>query len=130
MPFLDSNKTDTTWKIEFSEDEFESADTTFENNNIDIITDSIMVPMNVINVDSFEESPKPAPQAPKRRGRPPGSKNSSRGGTPLRSCHAYNLRQRKQNQTFNGFDHNPVLDTESPDTFGNFIADLAKKSKV
>ena len=82
--------------------------------------------MNVINVDnSFVEDQALVVSQPKRRGRPPGSRNSSRSATPMRStCHAYNLRQRKQNQTFGGFDA-----AESPDTFGHLIAGVAKKSR-
>ena len=66
----------------------------------------------------------------RKRGRPPGSKNSSRGGTPSPSVHNYNLRQRKLNQTFNGFEGNPVLEVESPDTFGKVVANLARQAKV
>ena len=66
----------------------------------------------------------------RKRGRPPGSKTSSRGGTPSPSIHKYNLRQRKNNQTFNGFETNPILDVESPDTFGKVVASLAKQAKV
>ena len=124
---FDSNITDTTWKVDFSDDEddFRSLDTTPVNNN-DV--KEIVPIVNNITVDSFDEVTKPV----KRRGRPPGSKNSSRGGTPARSDHSYNLRQRKQNQTFHGFEqqHNPILDVESPDSFGKMVANLARTARV
>ena len=71
------------------------------------------------------------PQISRKRGRPPGSKSSSRGGTPSPVVHNYSLRQRNPNQTFNGFDNrNPILDEESPDTFGKVVASLARQAKV
>ena len=82
-----------------------------------------------ITKENFDEVKKPA----KKRGRPPGSRNSSRGGTPSRGIHGYNLRQRKQNQTFNGFDQgyqNPILEVESPDSFCKMVVQMAKVSKV
>ena len=60
----------------------------------------------------------------------PGSKSSSRGGTPSPVVHNYSLRQRKSNQTFNGFSSNPILEEESPDTFGKVVANLARQAKV
>ena len=71
------------------------------------------------------------PQISRKRGRPPGSKSSSRGGTPSPVVHNYSFRQRKPNQTFNGFEKgNPILDEESPDTFGKVVASLARQAKV
>ena len=71
------------------------------------------------------------PQISRKRGRPPGSKSSSRGGTPSPVVHNYSLRQRNPNQTFNGFEKgNPILDEESPDTFGKVVASLARQAKV
>ena len=71
------------------------------------------------------------PHISRKRGRPPGSKSSSRGGTPSPVVHNYSLRQRNPNQTFNGFgNRNPILDEESPDTFGKVVASLARQAKV
>ena len=126
---FDSNITDVTWKVDFSDDEdFASLDTTPTNNN-DV--KEIVPSVNNISVDSFDEvTSMPAPPMVRKRGRPPGSKTSSRGGTPSPSVHNYNLRQRKQNQTFNGFGTNPILEVESPDTFGKVVASLARQAKV
>ena len=61
----------------------------------------------------------------KKRGRTPSSRNSSRCTTPMpHSNHSYNLRVRKQNQTFNGFDKD-----ESADDFGRAVSKTAKDSK-
>jgi len=131
---FDSNITDATWKIDLSDDEnenFASLDTTPTNNND--FKDTIPIVDNISAVDSFDEvvsMPSPPQPIVRKRGRPPGSKTSSRGGTPSPSIHKYNLRQRKNNQTFNGFETNPILDVESPDTFGKVVASLAKQAKT
>ena len=132
---FDSNITDVTWKADLSDDEnedFASLDTTPTNDFKEIVS----IVDNIGAVDSFDEMasmPSPLQPVVRKRGRPPGSKNSSRGGTPSSlspSVHKYNLRQRKQNQTFNGFGTNPILDVESPDTFGKVVASLARQTKV
>jgi hypothetical protein len=146
---FDSTRTDSSWMVDnayaikdFSDDEDHMSDILEEesasflttpvadnnvtptNNTTTTAEDSIKDGTNIINVDSFEKP------TPKRRGRPPGSRNSSRGGTPcLSNNHSYNLRQRRNNATFNGFD-NPILDHESPNTFGHLVADAAMASKV
>ena len=63
---------------------------------------------------------------PKKRGRPKGSRNSSRSTTPMRSVHSYNLRQRKNDDSFD----NSILDNESPDSFGKLVANIARETKV
>merc|ERR1711935_938547 len=132
---FDSNITDATWKVDLSDfedemenEDFESLDTTPTNNN-DI--SEIMPIVNNISGVSFDEvTSNSKPQISRKRGRPPGSKSSSRGGTPSPVVHNYSLRQRKVNQTFNGFDNgNPILDEESPDTFGKVVASLARQAK-
>lgn len=125
----ESNVTDRTWKVDFSdnEDDFQSLETT--------PVREIISPVPVVqdvnsHIDSFDES-----KIVKKRGRPRGSsRTSSRCTTPSPSVHTYNLRQRKQNQTFCGFENrggnNPILDTESPDSFGKLVANLARQTKT
>ena len=117
-----STQTDRTWQHldQFSdcdtdvvedEEDFSSAQTTPTNNNKDKVTELTPV---LSSMNNFEQ---------RKKGRTPsGSRTSSRGTTPQRdSSHSYNLRTRKQNQTFNGFDTK-----ESADDFGKLICQTAK----
>ena len=140
---FDSTQTDATWRqdrlsevddndydsdltdiVEEEDLSFDTAKTT-PNNNEDNFKLSETAPV-ILNVDSFDKP------TPKRRGRPPGSKNSSRAGTPLRSIdghHGYNLRKRNANATFNGFSNSP-LQGESVSDFAKSIFNMAKASQV
>jgi len=132
---FDSNITDATWKVDLSDfedemenEDFESLDTTPTNNND--ISEIVPIVNNISGVSFDEVTSNSKPQISRKRGRPPGSRSSSRGGTPSPVVHNYSFRQRKPNQTFNGFDHgNPILDEESPDTFGKVVASLARQAK-
>lgn len=123
----ESNVTDRTWKVDFSDNEnedFQSLETTPE------ISNSVIVQDVNSQIDSFDNE---TIAAKRPRGRPRGSRTSSRCTTPsLPSVHSYNLRQRKQNQTFCGFENrnNSILDTESPDSFGKLVANLARQTKT
>ena len=107
----DDDLTDVVEDEEYFSSAHSSAQTTPTNNNKDKVTELTPV---LPSMNGFEQ---------KKKGRTPsGSRNSSRGATPQRDPnHAYNLRTRKQNQTFNGFDTK-----ESADEFGKLVCQTAK----
>ena len=123
-----STQTDNTWqqidKLSSDEEDFddnmseneEDLCTTPTNNNKDQITE--LTPVLSSTLSTLETK--------KKRGRTPSSRNSSRSTTPLRQnqSHNYNLRVRKQNQSFNGFDKK-----ESADDFGKLVSKLAKDNR-
>ena len=53
------------------------------------------------------------------------SEDGSRAGTPTKSNHSYNLRRRT-----NGNFDNPILDSESPNSFGKLVSQLSHITQV
>ena len=96
------------------EEDLSSAQTTPTNNNKGKVTELTPV---LSSMNNFEQRKKACRTTPSGN-----SRSSSRGATPQRdSNHRYNLRTRKQNQTFNGFDTK-----ESAEDFGKLVCQTAK----
>ena len=116
MDKLSSDEEDLDDNLSENEEDFESTQTTPTNNNKDQITE--LTPVLSSSLSTLETK--------KKRGRTPSSRNSSRSTTPMRQnqSHNYNLRIRKQNQSFNGFDNK-----ESADDFGKLVSKMAKDNR-